>query len=135
MKQLIVATAVALAAASGVHAQTAGVKLSEAACESLWMQANPANAANISESQAQAYISDVKLVNPDGDGTIEKNEFSNACKQGLIKSAASTGASAGTAGKDVPKETSDRTPEAKSDTPLSQKDAVDGKTSDRTPKN
>jgi Tfp pilus assembly major pilin PilA len=135
MKRIIVATAVALAAASGVCAETGGVKLSAAECDSLWMQANPANAAKISESHAQAYISDVKSVNPDGDGTIEKNEFSNACKQGLIKSSASTGASAGAAGKDAPNETSDRTPEAKSGTPLPQKDSVDGETSDRTPKN
>ena len=49
------------------------------------MQANPTNAAEITESAAGADIPDVKAVNPDGDGTIEKNEFTNACNQGLIK--------------------------------------------------
>ena len=69
------------------------------------MQANPTNAEKLSESAAPAYIADVKAVNPDGDNTIEKDEFANACAQGLIKStAATTGNSAGTAGKDAPGE-------------------------------
>lgn len=130
MKYLLVASAIVLAYATGAYA-VEGQKVSQAECETLWLKANPTNAEKLSESAAQAYIADVKAVNPDGDNTIERDEFANACAQGLIKSSAATGASAGTEGK----ETSDRTPEKKTDTPLSQKDSVDGETSDRTPKN
>lgn len=134
MKYLLVASAIVLAAANGAYA-VEGQKLSQAECDSLWLKANPTNAEKLSASAAQAYIADVKAVNPDGDNTIEKDEFANACAQGLIKSSAATGASAGTTGKATPEETSDRTPEKKTDTPLSQKDSDEGKTSDRTPKN
>ena len=133
MKHLLVASATILAAASGAYAAAGGSKLSQAECDSLWLQANPTNADKISESAAQAYITDVKAVNPDGDTTIEKNEFTNACSQGLIKSSAATGMSSGTSGKEAPSETSDRTPEKKTETPLSQKDLAGGETSDRTP--
>ena len=133
MKHLLVATSLALATATGALSAD-GKRLSQADCDSLWMQANPTNAAKITESAAGAYISDVKAVNPDGDGTIEKNEFTNACNQGLIKgSAGSTGASTGASGAGAAGETSDRTPEKKTETPPAQKDTDKGGTSDRTP--
>jgi Tfp pilus assembly major pilin PilA len=134
MRHLLVASALALAAATGAHGAE-GQQLSQAECDALWMQANPTNAEKISESAASAYIADVKAVNPDGDGTIEKDEFASACTQGLIKSsAATTGASEGTMGNDAAGETSDRTPEKKTETPAAQKDSHEGGTSDRTPK-
>ncbi|MGZ9262951.1 MAG: hypothetical protein ACXW6V_26085 [Candidatus Binatia bacterium] len=135
MKQLLVASAFALAAATGAHSAE-GQKLSQPECDALWLKANPTKAEKLSESAAAVYIVDVKTVNPDGDGTIEKDEFANACAQGLIKSStATTGASEGTSGSDAAGETSDRTPEKKTETPAAQKDSDKGSTSDRTPNN
>jgi hypothetical protein len=112
-----------------------GMKVETAECDSLWMKVNPSGAEKVPESAAGSYITDLKAANPDGDGTIEKNEFSDACTKGLIKSSSSSGgeASGATPKTEPPKETSDRTPEKKTDTPLPQKDTDDGKTSDRTP--
>lgn len=103
MKHLIIASALALVSATAVNAQSpkpadAATKLSQAECESLWGQANPSNAATISQSQAQPYVTDFKAANPDGDGTLDKNEFSKACSMGLVKGSASTGASSGSSG-------------------------------------
>lgn len=98
MKSLAAASALILAASSGAYAQTESMtKLSQAECTSLWSQASP-NGNPITESQAAAYLTDFKAANPDGDTTIEKDEFSKACDNGLVKSAASTGASAGESG-------------------------------------
>lgn len=92
MKRLILASAIA--AAASFPAFAAGTKLSQAECDALWKQANPTNASTITEAQAQSFVSDVKAANPDGDGTLDKAEFSKACGQGLVKSS-SAGAGAG----------------------------------------
>ena len=83
MKHLLVASAFALTAATGAHGAE-GQKFSQADCDV------PTNAEKISESAAGAYITDIKAANPDGDTTIEKDEFDNACAQGMIKSSAAT---------------------------------------------
>lgn len=90
MKRLMLASAMIIAASLPVSAQ----KLSQAECDTLWKQANPSGAATITEAQAQAFVSDVKAANPDGDGTLDKSEFSKACGKGLVKSS-SAGAGAG----------------------------------------
>lgn len=134
MRNLLVASGFALAAATGAYGAEEQ-KLSQADCDVLWLEINPTNAEKVSESAAAAYITDVKAANPDGDTTIEKDEFDNACAQGMIKSsAATTGASDGAMGNDAAGETSDRTPEKKTETPAAQKDSHEGSTSDRTPK-
>lgn len=98
MKSLIAAGALLLAASSGSYAKTESMKkLSQAECVKLWSQASP-NGSPIGESQAAAYLTDFKAANPDGDTTIEKDEFSKACDDGLVKSAASTRASTGESG-------------------------------------
>lgn len=103
MKQLIIASALALVSATAVAAQSTekapgAMKLSQAECDSLWTQANPSNAATISQAQAQPFVTDFKKANPDGDGTLDKAEFSKACGMGLVKSSGSTGASSGSGG-------------------------------------
>lgn len=101
MKRLILASAIAIAAA--IPASAGDVKMTQAQCETLWKQANPTNAATISESQAQAFISDVKAANPDGDGTLDKAEFAKACSSGLVKgSSSSSGSGAGESGAAAP---------------------------------
>jgi hypothetical protein len=77
------------------------MKLSAAECASLWNQASP-DGSPITESQAATYVTDFKAANPDGDKTLEKAEFSKACKNGLVKSGASSGASSGETGTSAP---------------------------------
>jgi hypothetical protein len=96
------------------------------------MKAAPTNG-KLSESAAAAYVTDFKAVNPDGDTTLEQDEFRNACNKGLIKSSAAAGNSDGDSGVGAAGETSDRTPDKKTETPLEQKDSSGGSTSDRTP--
>lgn len=132
MKQVIIASTLALALASGAYAAS-GEKLAQAECDALWMKAG-AQDGKLSESAASAYVTDFKAANPDGDTTLEQDEFRNACQQGMIKSSAATGAGEGTSGVGDSSETSDRTPDKKAGTPLPQKDSVGGATSDRTPK-
>jgi hypothetical protein len=103
MKRFLFATALAAGTASMAFAQTddmtnsAPMKLSQLECEALWNQASP-DGAPISESQSAPYVTNFKAANPDGDGTIEKSEFSKACDDGLVKSSASTGAASGESG-------------------------------------
>jgi hypothetical protein len=91
----ITAAVVALLLSGGLAYAEMGKKLSQAECQSLWGQANPANAATITEADAALYISDVKAANPDGDGILDQKEFQAACSKGLVKSSASSGASTG----------------------------------------
>jgi hypothetical protein len=133
MKLPIIASAIALAMASTAFAAS-GEKLAQAECDALWMKAGPTDG-KLSESAASAYVTDFKAANPDGDTTLEQDEFRNACNQGMIKSTAATGAGEGTSGMDDAGSTSDRTPGKSTETPLQQKDSVGGDTSDRTPKN
>ena len=118
---------------------SSAAKLSQSECDALWTQANPSGAATLTESQALPYVSDFKAANPDGDETLDQNEFSKACDQGLVKSAASGASPAGTtdASKGATKEgqaTSDRTPDTEAMTPETQVDTPkEGGTSDRTP--
>ena len=137
MKSLLLTTSLCVALAAGAAAQT---KMSQSECDALWKQANPSGAATVTESQAQPYVSDFKAANPDGDGTLDQTEFSKACQQGLVKSAAAGGQPAGAtdASKAATKEgqtTSDRTPDKEAMTPETQVDTTkEGDTSDRTPK-
>ena len=113
MKQLLLASAIGLAAVSGAFAgaskEATGQPVAQDECDSLWMKAMPKDG-KLSETAAAEFITDVKSVNPDGDTTIEKEEFSNACEQGLIKDSAISGAGAGTSGTDAPAEGKEVTP-------------------------
>ncbi len=125
MNRLLCSLAAAFAVATAGSAHAA---MTQQECDALWKQANPQNLEKLPEASAAAYITDMKAVNPDGDGTIEKNEFSDACSKGLVKTAAASGGK-----QPAPGETSDRTPEKASPTPADQKDTDGGATSDRTP--
>lgn len=123
MNRLLVSLAAALAVAAAGSAQAA---MTPQECDALWKQANPENVEKLPEASAAAYITDMKAANPDGDGTIEAKEFSDACAKGNVKSAAAGGGKQPAAG-----ETSDRTPEKASPTPPEQKATEGG--ADRTP--
>ena len=104
MKRILLASAIVAGTAFAAYAQTdpaSPTKLSAAECESLWSQASP-DGKPISESQAAAYVTDFKTANPDGDTTLEQDEFSKACDSGLVKGSASSGASTGESGSAAP---------------------------------
>ena len=79
-----------------------GAKLTRADCDAVWMKATifwsfptrwakacacrrrPSNAATITETEAQQYVTDV-AANPDKDCTLDKMEFTKACEGGLVK--------------------------------------------------
>lgn len=106
MRHLLLGGAIVAISACSAYAQTdagnanadTSMKLSQAECTSLWNQANPSGGATITEAQAQPYVTNFKAANPDGDGTLDKNEFDKACQDGLVQSAASSGAASGEAG-------------------------------------
>lgn len=98
MKKHCLTLAALLMIGSSAAALAAGQKLSQAECDSLWMQANPSNAATITEAQAKQFVSDFKAANPDNDGTLDKAEFSKACGAGLVRGSASSGSGAGDTG-------------------------------------
>jgi hypothetical protein len=97
MKVILLAGAFAASTAFGAYA-AAGTQLSQAECDSLWNQMNPANAPAVTESQAKPYVTDFKAANPDGDGSLDRNEFATACSNGLVKGSSSSGAASGDAG-------------------------------------
>ena len=74
------------------------MKLSRNECMNLWQQAGGSSSSRLSEAQVKPYVTDFKAANPDGDTTIEQNEFMAACNKGLVKSSSASGASSGTSG-------------------------------------
>lgn len=132
------AFAASLNAASAEQANTnatGGAKATAAECQMLWDKADSGKTGKITETVAADYVTDPKMVNKDGDTTLEKAEFTSACEKGLIKhSALPSPATTGSTTKAVPSETSDRTPEKHTPTPPNQVDSSGGNTSDRTPK-
>ena len=74
------------------------MRLSQSECTNLWQQANPTNAKGLTESQSAPYVTDFKAANPDGDTTIDANEWMTACNNGLVKSSSGSGASPGKSG-------------------------------------
>lgn len=86
--------------ATAAIAEPAGVKLSQSECTSLWQKANPSGAEGVTASQAAPYVSaaNFKAANPDGDTTLEQDEWMAACNNGLIKSSSATGSSSGASG-------------------------------------
>jgi hypothetical protein len=87
-----------VAVANAAMDSSKSTQLSESECTSLWQQANPSNADKLTESQVAPYIANFKAANPDGDNTIEMDEWNAACQKGLVKSPSSTGSSSGSSG-------------------------------------
>lgn len=78
--------------------QPSGVKLSASECTSVWQQANPSGAAGLTAAQSAPYVANFKAANPDGDTTIDQNEWMAACNKGLVKASGSSGSSSGASG-------------------------------------
>lgn len=108
MKHVIVAClAISCGTATAAFAQSADskapVKLSASECTNLWQQAGGSSSKGLSQSQSAAYVKDFKAANPDGDTTIDQNEWLAACNKGLIHNSSSSGASSGSSGSDSSK--------------------------------
>ena len=101
IKRIVLVGLFSAASAIGAYAQQeprqGAMKLSAAECSSMWNSASP-DGKPITQSQAAAYVTDFAAANPDGDNTLEKDEFMKACNTGLVKSSAASGASSGEAG-------------------------------------
>lgn len=83
---------------AGSSSDAGKMKLTQNECMNLWQQAGGSSSARLSEAQVKPYVTDFKAANPDGDTTIEQNEFMAACNKGLVKSSSASGTSTGTSG-------------------------------------
>ncbi len=99
MKVILLAAAFAASTAFGAYA--AGAQLSQAECDTLWNKANPSGSSTITQAQAQPYVTNFKAADSDSDGTLDQSEFSAACKSGIVKGSASSGAASGETGSKV----------------------------------
>jgi hypothetical protein len=92
MRTLTIA-ALAIALSTGVawaadNSASSTAVLNDSQCQSLWGQA-ATNGDSLSSSEAGSYITDFKRADANNDGKISQAEFNNACKLGLVQSAAS----------------------------------------------
>ena len=101
MKAILLAGTIVASTAFAFGAYAAGAQLSQAECDSLWNQANPSAGPTISQAQAQPYVTNFKAADTNGDGTLDQNEFTAACKSGIVKSSASSGAATGETGSKI----------------------------------
>jgi len=74
---------------------TGATKMSQAECAALWNRVDSSKTGSISETQAQAYVTDFKAVDTNGDKKLSQSEFQAGCDKGLVHSSASTGAGTG----------------------------------------
>jgi hypothetical protein len=103
MKKLCAVSIAALLVTSGApvlaqNAPAANMKLSKAECSSIWGRADASGSGSITNSQAQAFVSDFSKVDANADGQLTSAEFLSGCQKGLVHDSASSGASEGSAG-------------------------------------
>ena len=60
--------------------------LGESDCQAIWSLAIPDND-RLSYDKATPYVTDLQAADPDNDGYVNKTEFMDACKKGLVHSA------------------------------------------------
>jgi hypothetical protein len=77
---------------------SSSMKMSRTDCDAAWMKLDSGNTGSVSQTEAQAMISDFKTADANGDGKLSQMEFRQACDAGLVSSTASTGPGGGTAG-------------------------------------
>jgi hypothetical protein len=61
--------------------------LDDAKCTSVWSAAQKSGD-TLSEGQAAPFVTNFKLIDADGNGTISEAEFKDGCKKGLVQEAA-----------------------------------------------
>jgi hypothetical protein len=75
---------------------SSSMKMSQIDCDAAWIQLDSGNTGTASQTQAQALISDFKTADVNADGKLSQLEFRQACDNGLVNSAATTGPAGGT---------------------------------------
>jgi len=92
----LVATA-ALAIAMPALAQTTTapksgtMKMSQAECTAAWTKLDASKSGSVSQSQAQAVVTDFSAADTNKDGKLTQAEFKAACDKGLVTASAGTG--------------------------------------------
>jgi hypothetical protein len=61
--------------------------LDDAKCTSVWNAAQKSGD-TMSEGQAAPFVTNFKLIDADGNGSISETEFKDGCKKGLVQEAA-----------------------------------------------
>jgi hypothetical protein len=89
MKHLYLAGAFTMASAFAALGAGPTINLEE--CGFLWSQANPGGAAFITWPQASPYVRDFIAADLDHRGTLDRNEFAQACESGLVSASLNTG--------------------------------------------
>ena len=74
------------------------MQMTQAQCESLWTKVNPSGAANVSQTQAQPYVTSFAQVDTNSDGQLSSAEFLKGCQGGMVMDSATTGSGTGTTG-------------------------------------
>ena len=64
-----------------------GAVLDDAKCTSVWSAAQQSGD-TLSEGQAAPFVTNFKLIDADGNGTISEAEYKDGCKKGLVQEAA-----------------------------------------------
>ncbi len=80
---------------TGKAGEPAAMKMTEAQCESAWNAADSGGSGSLSQSAAQAHVTNFGAVDSDKNGSISKTEFLAGCQKGLVKSSAGTGGGTG----------------------------------------
>lgn len=80
-------------------AATSGTQLSQSECTSMWGKLDSSSSGQVSQSQAQSYVTDFRQADSNSDGRLSMAEFQSACQRGLVRSSsAATGTGSGTTG-------------------------------------
>ena len=81
--KLVTFTAVAMLLSPGYA--FAGAVLDDTKCQAVWTKAGGDGLKYLETDKAAPYITDMKLANPDNDKDVNKTEFLDACKNGLVQ--------------------------------------------------
>ena len=60
-----------------------GAVLSQIDCQKVWNKVSP-KSSDLSQQQAQPYVTNFKEVDANGDAKISSSEFQDGCKNGLV---------------------------------------------------
>ena len=81
----VMGTALLVILNASAQAQLEGYKLDDATCGEAWAKAS-LNGSAIYYEQAEPYLTDVGIVDMDGDSSISQEEFKTACLDGYMRS-------------------------------------------------
>jgi hypothetical protein len=108
LKSILTAGAIVFLGVATANAQTTGTKgttgttgaqqMTQAECQSIWSKADASTTGSLTQSQAQAYVSNFDSADTNNDDKLSSAEFLAACQKGMVKDTATTGTGSGTTG-------------------------------------